>query len=93
MQIINTSELRQFSNKHPKARRPLDNWEKIVSQAIWKNFIELRATFRCADYVQGFVVFDIGGNNYRLIALVDYNAQQVRILDLMIHSAYDRWKP
>jgi mRNA interferase HigB len=93
VQIVNTDELLEFSTKHPNARRALDKWQKIVSRVIWTNFMEVRATFRSADYVKGLVIFNIGGNNYRLIATIVYNRQQVQILEIMTHRDYNRWKP
>lgn len=93
MQIANADELHLFSQKHSNARPPLDKWEKTVLQAKWRNFIELRATFRSADYVKGLVIFNIGGNNYRLISFIDYNLQVVWIKEIMTHREYDRWKP
>lgn len=93
MEIINISELIQFQIKHADSRRPLEKWQKIVADAIWKNFSELKNSFRSADYINDQVIFDIGGNNYRLIAQIDYSTQRVLILEVMTHNECDRWKP
>ena len=92
MEIINESELHSFAKKHSNARKPLANWIDITKATAWKSFSELRETFRKADYVKELVVFDIGGNNYRLISSIDYLAQRVYILEMMTHAEYDRWQ-
>lgn len=92
MEIINESELHAFARKHSNARRPLANWIDVAKAAAWISFAEIRETFRSADYVQEQVVFDIGGNNYRLICSIDFAAQRVYVLEVMTHAEYDRWK-
>ncbi len=92
MEIINESELNDFANRHSNARKPLTNWIAVTKAAGWKTFAEVRQTFRSADYVKDQVVFDIGGNNYRLVSFIDYVVQRVFVLEIMTHSEYDRWK-
>ena len=53
----------------------LQTWYKITSKANWQNFAQLRQAFPSADLVENFTVFNISGNKYRLIALVDYQYQ------------------
>ncbi|MBC8000204.1 MAG: type II toxin-antitoxin system HigB family toxin [Leptolyngbya sp.] len=92
MEIINETELHSFAKKHSNARKALANWFDITSAAAWKSFAEVRETFRSADYVKQQVVFDIGGNNIRLISSIDCAAQRVYVLEVMTHADYDRWK-
>jgi mRNA interferase HigB len=93
VEIINENELHQFGKTHPNARKPLANWIDVTKTTLWKNFSEVRETFRSADYVKDLVIFDIGGNNYRLITSIDYSAQRVYVLEMMTHAEYDRWQP
>ena len=92
MEIVNETDLRSFAKRHSNARRPLANWIDVTRAASWKSFDDIRKTFRTADYVKGQVVFDIGGNNYRLISSLDYTTQRVYVLEVMTHAEYDRWK-
>lgn len=92
MEIINVSELTNFADRHSNARKPITNWIAVAKAAEWKNFADVRQTFRSADYVKDQVVFDVGGNNYRLVTSVDYFARRVFVLYVMTHSEYDRWK-
>lgn len=75
MHIISKKKLREFYRKHPNAEANLQTWYKITSKANWRNFAELRQSFPSADLVENFIVFNISGNSYRLIALVDYQYQ------------------
>lgn len=54
--------------------------------------MELQSTFGTADLVQGKVVFDIGGNRYRLITLLDYRAKTLLVIDVLTHGEYDKGK-
>ena len=92
MEIVNQAELHAFARRHAKARRPLSRWIDVTRAATWNTFAEVRDTFGSADYVEDQVVFDIGGNNYRLVSSIDYVAQRVYVLGVMTHAEYDRWK-
>jgi len=54
------------------------------------SFAELRQTFSSADYVDGFTIFDVGGNSYRLVAVIHYNTQRIYVRNVMTHAEYDR---
>ena len=55
----------------------------------FKHFVELKKTFGSADQVKPHTVFDICGNKYRLIAVVDYTLQSVSIECVLTHAEYD----
>jgi mRNA interferase HigB len=94
MRIITRSRLVEFWTQHSEAQTSLRQWYKLTQLAEWQNFVELRKTFPSADQVANFTVFNIGGNKYRLIALVDYKFQKVFIRHVLTHAEYDRedWK-
>ncbi len=94
MHVIKKSRLKQFYSQHPNAETSLRGWYKITSLAEWQNFVELRQVFPSADQVGNLTVFNIGGNNYRLITLVDYKYQKVFIRHVLTHAEYDKedWK-
>lgn len=93
MEVINESELQKFARKHSNSRRPIGNWLDVTKAAKWSNFPDVRQTFNSADYTNEMVIFNIGGNNFRLITAIDFENQQVFILEVMTHAEYDRWKP
>ncbi len=94
MHIISRRKLREFSQDHPDAREALDHWYNATRKALWRNFSDLRATFGSADQVGHFVVFNIGGNKYRLIVRICYKDAVILIRHVMTHKEYDRgdWK-
>jgi mRNA interferase HigB len=95
MQIISKSKLREFWLVHPKAETSLTSWYTIAKNANWKSLDDIRKAYRrSVDSVANFTVFNIGGNNYRLITYIDYDAQKIFIHHVLTHQQYDRdnWK-
>lgn len=94
MHVITRSALTQFWESHPNAEPALRTWYKLTAQAQWSSFVDVRRTFPSADLVSKFTVFNVGGNNYRLIALVDFTYQKVFIRHVLTHAEYDKeaWK-
>lgn len=94
LRIISKKKLREFWQKHPDAKKPLQEWYDIAEQATWRNFADVRNSFRHADPYCDCVIFDIKGNDYRLIAIILYQAQRVYVRHVMTHKEYDKgvWK-
>jgi mRNA interferase HigB len=65
-----------------------------MRETEFANFPELRAVFPSADKVEDWIVFNIGGNKYRLIASIHFNRRKVYIRHVLTHQEYDRgnWK-
>jgi mRNA interferase HigB len=94
LHIISKKKLRDFWERHPKARSPLESWYQIAKHAQWESFADVRKAFGAADQVGRFTVFDIGGNNYRLIAAIHFNRGKLFVRHVLTHSEYDegKWK-
>jgi len=94
MNVISYKAIRKFARKHANARSPLEAWYKTTLKSSWRNFDDLRETFSSADIYQKCVIFNVGGNNYRLIAGVSYETQTVYIKEALTHAEYDKekWK-
>ena len=96
--VIGRLKLQGFWEQHPKARRPLGRWLKTAESAKWRNFAQIKQTFGNADLVpvnnRRFVVFNIGGNKYRLVTTVNYQGQIVIVEIALTHAEYDKvkWK-
>lgn len=95
MKIISNSALRAFAADHPQAEAPLQGWRRVIEKNRFSNWAELKATFNSVDSVGDLVVFDIGGNKYRLIASIRFEKQILYIKAVLTHQDYDRgtWKP
>ena len=91
MRIISRTTLISFWKKHPESEIGLKIWYKKVAQANWKNINELKNDFPYADYV-GYnrVVFNIKGNNFRLITIVFFDGQKIYIRFVGTHAEYDK---
>jgi mRNA interferase HigB len=92
MHSIARKALRSFWEKYPDAEQPLRHWERRVKNAVWTNFADLKRDFGTADKVGPFVVFNIGGNKFRLVADVDYKRRIVFVRHVLTHRDYDRGK-
>lgn len=91
MHIISLKVLREFWQKHPAAEGPLRQWHSIVEHADFQDFNHIKQFYNSADYVPPFIVFDIGGNNYRVVVVVQYRAKRVYVREVMTHREYDDW--
>jgi mRNA interferase HigB len=93
MEVYGEEQLSIFSRKHSQARGPLNDWLKTARKLKWRNIIELRAVYSSADGgIKGcYTVFNIKGNDYRLVIIVNYKAQYVRVLRVFTHAEYTKW--
>ena len=94
MHVITRKRILEFSHSHPESRGALEAWFSIVVKTRFASFTNLRRTFPSADWVDGNVVFNIGGNNYRLIAAIHFNRGKLYIRHILTHAEYDKggWK-
>ena len=90
--VINLGKIQEACKKWSRIDRPLANWKKLIINCNANNFSELRKTFNHVDLVNTKTVFNIGGNNWRLIALVNYSNRQVIITYILDHNEYDKGK-
>jgi mRNA interferase HigB len=94
MHVISRRALRLFWERHPESKGALARWFKIINTTKFADLEELRRTFPSADIVGRWIVFNIGGNKYRLIASVHFNRAKVYIRHVLTHREYDKgsWK-
>lgn len=94
MKVNHWGRARQFIKAHAIAAAPLAAWKKAVIEAEWENFSDVKETFNTADWVEGLIVFDIGGNKFRLVAVCRFELDTLYIQDVMTHEEYDKskWK-
>jgi len=91
MRIIALRTLRAFWERHPAARQALQAWYHDVKWATWKNPTDIKAVYRNASIMgNNRVVFNIKGNQYRLVVAVQYRFGIVYIRFVGTHQEYDR---
>ena len=98
MRIIAKRTLRQFwesSATNRAARTPLQDWHARTKDADWASPADLKADFGDASVLKGGrVVFNIGGNKYRLVAAIAFVPQLLWVKAILTHADYDKgaWK-
>jgi mRNA interferase HigB len=95
MNVVSHKAIRTFCRKYRDAWSPLDRWYRVAKRATWVNFAEVKQAFNTADFVAPYIVFDIGGNKYRLIAEINFSRRVLFIRGIMTHKEYVKgaWKP
>lgn len=90
MRVISRKTLLEYSTCHPDAAVALEDWFAKTVKAQWECFADMKRTFASVDGVGNQrYVFNIKGNNYRLIAVVKFTIKTVLIRFVGSHSEYD----
>lgn len=91
MRVIAISTLRQFWEKHPAAEQPIKAWFDEVSKVTWTQPSDIKALYRNASILKNRrVVFNIKGNDYRLIVAIAYKLGIVYVKFIGTHTEYDK---
>jgi mRNA interferase HigB len=90
MRVVSRKAIREASASHGEWSASLNAWYKIASNADWKNFTEVRNSWKNSDVVGRFVVFDISHNRCRLIATIKYKWKMVYVRRILSHAEYDQ---
>jgi len=79
---------------HKEAKAPLSAWHTICDKTDFENFAHLKTAFGSIDKVGKLTVFDVGGNKWRLITIINYTTHKIYVRDVLTHDQYDRsfWK-
>jgi mRNA interferase HigB len=93
MTLLGEPVIDAFKKTCPQSEKVLDRWMAITRSAEWRSLVDIQKTFNSADYVAPFVIFNIGGNKYRLLAIIDFRESVVIVRVVMTHKEYDKWKP
>jgi mRNA interferase HigB len=91
MRIVTYKRILKFSQKHADSESPLNYWYHTEKAKEWDNLNDIKQTFNSVDYVgNNRYVFNIKGNDYRLIAIISFNAKKVYTRFIGTHSDYDK---
>lgn len=93
--LIRKETIELFAGNNVQSRNPLAEWLMKIKGADWEDPADIKLTFRRADFLgrgSNRVVFDIGGNNYRLICKYAFGDRQIHLFVCWIgtHAAYDK---
>ncbi len=90
MRVISKRPIREFWERHSESKPALEEWFRKVGQIQVTSFPELRRAFNSVDYVDGYTLFDVGGNKYRIATVIHYDKQRIYVRQVMTHAEYDR---
>lgn len=91
MRIVARTTLQDYWERNPQSKIPLCAWYEAVRRADWKCFADIKATYNSVDYVGNQrYVFNIKGNDYRLVVVIKYTPKLVYIRFVGTHSEYDK---
>lgn len=91
MRIGTFKRIQEFSDEYPQAREALKDWYHKTCRAEWNNLNDIKKSFSSADYVgNSRFVFNIKGNNFRLVAIVIFASKKVYIRFIGTHAEYEK---
>ena len=91
MHVIALKTLRRFWERHPDTEEYLRTWHGKVERSNWETPQQVKADYPNASIIGGDrVVFNVRGNNYRLVAHINYRAKEVYVRFIGTHAEYDR---
>jgi mRNA interferase HigB len=92
MRVIARSTLAKFWTRHSEAKAPLEAWLQVCRKADWSGPPDIKTAFGTrVDFLpRNRVIFDLGGNKYRLVAVVLFRRKAIYIRFIGTHAAYDR---
>lgn len=93
MNALTLATLIAFWATYPDSEGALRAWYRQVRSREYSSYAEVKADFNSADWVDGLIVFNIGGNKYRLIVDPDFEFQRFYIQAVLTHKQYDAWRP
>jgi mRNA interferase HigB len=94
MNTISLKKIRGFVKLHPDSKSALNAWYQMAKNARWRSLAAVRQVYPHADLVGNYTIFNIRGNNYRLIAEINYQYQEILIREILTHEECDKdkWK-
>ena len=91
MTLTGADKIDEFVRRQPRALAPFQAWKTEAAKAVWTKPLDIKNRYRSADFRPGHhVIFDIGGNKYRLFVQVSYKLKIVRVVWVGTHAEYDR---
>ncbi len=90
MVIITKGAIHDFADKNPNALSSLNDWYEKTKLSSWQNLSAVKKTFNSVDAIgNDRYVFNIGGNNFRIIAMIHFSIRTLYIRAIVTHKQYD----
>jgi mRNA interferase HigB len=99
MLILGQDVLRRASRRNAPLKKWLETWAATVESRIWRSLNDVRRDYPSADGVKlrsdlVVTVFNVKGNEFRMLTSVDFDLAAVEVLEILTHAEYDKdaWK-
>ena len=91
MRIFTEQALKEYAEAHPDVKIALQEWTTVVKNSKWTCFADVKRTFNSVDNVGNqHYMFNIRGNNYRLVVVIKFTIQFVYVRFIGTHAEYDK---
>ena len=91
MKLFNKELLESFVRKNASSSNAVNRWIEQMEKAVFSNYNELKSAFPTVDYIgKSRYVFDIKGNDFRLVAIVIFAARSLTVCFIGTHAEYDK---
>lgn len=91
MRIFTEKPLKLYADHHPEAKTAIQDWIRKVKESNWRSLSDIKQTFNSVDYIGNqHYVFNIKGNDFRLVVVIQFRPQFVYVRFIGSHAEYDR---
>jgi len=90
MRVIEHRTLVEFYSNRPDSKTAIENWLIKTTSAAWQSFDDVKKDFNSVDSVGQHYVFNIKGNDYRLVVVIKFQIKMVYIRFIGTHNEYDK---
>ena len=91
MRIFTEQVLKEYCDEHPEVKVALQEWVSIVKRSDWTCFVDIKKTINSVDYIGNQrYIFNIKGNNYRLVVVIKFTIKFIYIRFIGTHSEYNK---
>ena len=93
MRVVGVRTLKEFCDRHADIKSHVETWLAIVSKQQWRTSQDILNRFNYASFLSdNRVVFNLKGNDYRLLVKVAYKNQVMKVIKIGTHAEYSKWK-
>ena len=91
MKIVSKKCIDDFIRRHPEAKSSIESWYYEAKHSTWKTSMDIKDRYQSAGFISdNHVIFNIKGNNYRLVTKIAYKMEVVYIKWIGTHAEYDK---
>jgi len=91
MRVFTEQRLKEYADEHPESKIALQDWVSTVKKSEWTCFADIKKTFNSVDSIGNQrYVFNIKGNNYRLVVVIKFTIGFVYVRFIGTHAEYDK---